>query len=430
VKRKIAVLTQHHDKRTDINSLLVNLSSSYDITLFSNFERRDSNFTTKIIKNNKRRVIDKLYLFAFILFGKLPYSKNTYLIIEKVKLNRLKGLKKIIKLIMLNIRVFTPNFMSSNFLAEKISHINQNDLSEFEHILFISDISDRFFASNAIRNHKSVFCYVYSWDHPCKNDFLPSNKIRYFVWNESVKLDLISLQGICGQDIYTVGSTQLCNLKKYINYNENNIISYDFDYIYYTCSVGEAVLAISEIELIILISKKLLNHNKNIKLVVRIYPFVENISIYNRLKDQDNIVIDDGYIVNKYDEYTNAKDRYNKIKNSLSIMHTGTTLGLEAAYFEKPVVFIALNNYNQLDDKIKNIVKKLELFTNQYQLEQYMKSKFENVILNINDIDVIIKKISHNKLDNKYSESISKLTKLESMDSISNNIVKVLSLNG
>jgi len=346
---------------------------------------------------------------------------------EKVKLNRVQGFKKIIRLIMLYIRVFTPNFISSNFLAKKISHINQNDLSEFKHIICISDISDKFFASNAIKNHNSVFCYVYSWDHPCKCDFLPSKNIKYFVWNESVKSDLISLQGVSEENIYKVGSTQLCNLKKYVDSSADNTNSYDFDYIYFTCSVGEAVLALSEIELLMLLSNKLLKYNKNAKLVIRIYPFVENLDIYNNLRKQDNVIIDDDYIVNNYDEYTNANDRYNKVKSSLAVMHLGTTLGLEATYLNTPVIFITLKNYQGLDANTQQIIEKLELFTNQYQLVQYMESQSENVIFNYNDIDSVFKKIYNKELDNSYNASISELTVLKDTNTIASNIIKALS---
>ena len=53
MKNKIAVLTQHHDKRADINSLLISLGSTYEITLFSDIKREDEHFKTKTIINNK-----------------------------------------------------------------------------------------------------------------------------------------------------------------------------------------------------------------------------------------------------------------------------------------------------------------------------------------------------------------------------------------
>jgi hypothetical protein len=119
-------------------------------------------------------------------------------------------------------------------------------------------------------------------------------------------------------------------------------------YILYPCSRGNFYYSVQEIELVSEMAKVIRKLDKNLKLVVRTYPNIEDASIMDGLRPYDNIIINDNFGIPQDRLYMSDADLEFKcqlIKNAAIVINFGTTMTLEAAYFDVPILQLNFDIY-------------------------------------------------------------------------------------
>ena len=130
------------------------------------------------------------------------------------------------------------------------------------------------------------------------------------------------------------------------------------------------------------------------KLVVRPYPHLNQCGVYDDLKKIENIIFDDQYKKKDYAiDYEEIYLKFKKIEESEYFIHSGSTIGLEACFFDTPSLIIT-----PPEDK-NNAIKSLYNFAFQYQNNKYLIASFpDNCISNAKDIERIIMFVPMTKL--------------------------------
>jgi len=251
--------------------------------------------------------------------------------------------------------------------------------------------------------------------------YAPTESFSYLVWNRGLKEDLELLHRIPSTAISIVGSTQLCYLKEYMT-SENTKSKIEGDYIYFGASCGRISMIKQELSFLISLSNKLEISNPTCKILFRPYPNVSDVSVYNELKDHTNIIFDeymnDGmYALDKEGFF----EKYSHIVNSLAVMHTGSTFGLESTYFKVPTFMYTFKDETSSDIsfhlKCSNAMK-------QHHLKKYLCIQSPNVINTKVELESIIEEIFSSNTDLLiYNEIVASQTPLFTLDSIKKRIL-------
>lgn len=397
LRNKIGFILNFIDFRNDIREIILRISNKKSVVIF--VKKKNLKLTNELFKENlnieirefheNELILNNIYKKIFNWFGIIAKSKKNFFLMKYfLIINEKFFLKKLKNIILFNISRFFPRFISyDTFLNLINSHYNEivADIGEF---FFITKVESDEFLSYLIKKKFKVTSYVYSWDHPAKHNSF-SKRINYLVWNDWIKDDLTYLQNIKKEKIKIIGSTQFCYIYDYIkNYNtQKPIINYD--YLYFGCAVGIPQIAKQEVEIIINLSKIIKKNNINLKILVRPYPVLENWSIYEKLNFYDNIVVEKDFRnINLSIKKDKILEKYNKIKFAAGFLHLGTTLGIEACFFDSPSIIIDFGyNFNNDFMNIKNTI-------HQYQNYKYViknnfnyfdnEKKFLNFIMSNN----------------------------------------------
>ena len=342
-KNKIGFFFNFIDFRNDIREIIFRISKKRSVVIF--VKKKNLELTKKLFKENidieirefyeNKLILNNIYKRIFNWFGIIPKSKKNFLLMKYfLIINEKVFLKKFKNVILFNLSRLFPKFISyDNYLNLISSHYNEIS-SDIEEFFFITKIESDQFLSYLIKRNFKVTSYVYSWDHPAKHNSF-SKKINYLVWNDWIRNDLTYLQNIKKEKIKIIGSSQFCYIYDYIkNFgHEKRLINYD--YLYFGCAVGIPKIAKQEVEIIINLSKILKKNNINLKILVRPYPVLENWSIYEKLNLYENVIVENDFRnINLSIKKDKILEKYNKIKFSAAFLHLGTTLGIEACFFD------------------------------------------------------------------------------------------------
>ena len=332
-------------------------------------------------------ILNKILERIFNWFGIIPKSKKNFFLMKYfLIINEKIFLKKLKNIILFNIIRFLPKFFSYDSFLNLIRSDFNEIVADIDKFFFITKIESNQFLSFLIKNNFKVISYVYSWDHPAKQNLF-SKRINYLAWNDWIANDLTCLQNIKKEKIKILGSTQFCFIHEYLkNYSDAKPLI-DYKYLYFGCAVGIPEIAKQEIEIIINLSKILKEKDCALKIVVRPYPVLRNWNLYNKLNFYENIIVEKDFrskdLLIKEDRIF---EKYNKIKFSSGFLHLGTTLGIEACFFDTPSILINFGyNFNNKLLNIKNAIQ-------QYQNEKYIiknnlnyfdnEKKFVNFLMN------------------------------------------------
>jgi hypothetical protein len=392
---KVGFVVDYFDFRSDIRKIIGQIGRTHQVVLFC----RQSDEATlrkyagagvevRIIREEKKSAANSLWKLLFVLFGKIPKSRRNFYLTELFRLNREENkVRKLKGRLLLELRRILPDWLGYDDFLGKIRYSGATAIGDIDRFFLFTDIYDHFLFARLLDEGKPLAVYVYSWDHPCK--FLRfSRRADYLVWGEKIREDLYQLQGIPPQRVKVAGATQFTYVAEFKRLDPAGLTRpYDFEYLYFACSVATPRLLAEEVAVIKELSGQLARLEPAVKLVVRPYPVLGNWQYYEPLRALPNVVFDDGYRSRDKSIKENAiGEKYEKIHFARGFFHMGTTLGLEACFTDTPSFII---NFRRLREQGGYV--SMYHFVHQYQNEKYLLlDGFANVIGDAGELETVI----------------------------------------
>jgi hypothetical protein len=422
MKKKLGVHLQTSIIRYDVIKFLQTLSQFYDIYILEKEvpEGRVENKLLLEFKTLKYKqsfsLTYKLLKFLYDYFGYIPLSVNNYKVVHYFAQSKVNSrLRRFLVHLKFQITLKMPKFFSyDNFLNSIQPQISMASI-QLDKLLLFTHIEDDQLLSFLLKSKTPLFIYLYSWDHSCKLKRLPKNA-NYFVWTQEVGEDLSYLNNISKAKIKCVGATQLALIKEFQNRKTLSTEVPKTRYILFAFSTMYDKLIEDEIRFLFFVLEIFNSQNWNIKILVRAYPNVKSNEIYDSLKKNDSFIFFDP-TGNKLNDWESISCKYHQIENALAFFHFGTTLGLEACFFETPVFLIDFYDFAiNLKDAIS-----LKKFVHQYQNDKYLNLlNSPNVIKNKGQLMKILKDLVEERdfYYKDYSIRIRQQFELKSMEEI------------
>ena len=291
------------------------------------------------------------------------------------------------------LRIITPKIFSSNFIAYILMHIK----GEFEKTIidYSPDLVINIEVFVPIQHpilrlkklHFKIYDLIYSWDNPFKFHFIPGLYDKYLVWNKFMGEDLNTLHKIANRKIVSIGGIQFDYLLGSVKKKE------DKEYYYFAFSCGYKA-AKQEIEFFKKIANRLYQINSERKIVARPYPNVIEPLVYDELMDCKNVIIekvDNGLLQD--DQSLSKKIR--SFDKMITFINIGTTMALEAAYFDIPIIqinFLPKDLVYSQDKKHRPL--DIDYIMKNDHLDKYLNiQKFENVVNSFDELARIFQRI-------------------------------------
>lgn len=416
----IGIVIHFFDFRNDVRELIhALLQDGHNVVVFYKADQRQQIMNHPIagaeyreIKEQYRSWRNRIWEYLFLFFKKIPKSRNNYFLMELFKITNSPLRKRIsISDAALWVQKLGINFIHYDTLLKNLKPTRKTDFSDIDKLFAFTEFPCDYLAARLVQDNIPFQVYVYSWDHPCKHTRF-SKFFKYITWSDATKDDLVHLQGIAEKNIRVIGSTQFVSIYNYIHEDKSKSSPYPYQYLYYCCAIGIRSLVVDEILVIIEILKLLERKYPQIKLVVRPYPLVGATEIYEDLKKYSNIVFDDEFMKNNR---RGSKDmlfaKFVAMENALAVLHTGSTIGLEASFLRSPSLLIDFGYSSKKGISLYN-------FIHQHQNDKYLTST-GNVVKSISDLDALISSEFSSINNVKVSEKFSAL----GIDSIINNML-------
>jgi hypothetical protein len=354
----------------------------------------------------------------YLLLGHIPVSRYNYYMTERIKMSNSGNEKwlKFVQLSLLSLSKFTPKIINYDQYLHGLSWLKSpvEIYPDIDVFLCFTEIYNDWIFSKLLEQHKPVWTYLYSWDHPCKMKTF-SKRTNYLVWNEALRKDLIDLQKIDAGQIHVWGATQFTYIEKFLRHKTSEIRNntYDFPYIYLGCATGYDTLATQEVKYCIEIAKQIKTVLPDWRLVLRPYPFQNNQTIYQPLRGLSNVIFDDSNsVINKLSTIQHAK----------AFFHFGTTMGYEASYFHPPSFLI--------DFVDKTTDKLLYGFVHQYQNDKYLNAGSDSLVIKSKtSLTEILKNLSAGKSEMYSNVQTRASTSLHSLSVLTEKLISLIDIN-
>ena len=312
----------------------------------------------------------------YMLRRKLPKSEGNFYLMERFKTSLLKTTAaRVQRKTILFLMKFTKQDYSYDAYLRDLSYSGRTPIAEVDHFLWFTEIANDELLARLIAENRSLFTYVYSWDHPCKHTRFTQHS-SYGVWNNGIANDLVELQGVPRSKIRTTGSSQFAYIHEYINRKSDEQFSrtYPFEYLYIGCAVGLPLIARQELELVARVARVAYELFPELKVVIRPYPLLRDWTLYTELKALPNVVFDDQYGANRQGLSVATDSIFEKIEkldNALAFFHLGTTMGLECCLLDTPSFIIDLPTDLTADGPSEGDLS-IYHFIHQYQNQKYL----------------------------------------------------------
>lgn len=420
--KKIGVLLDHYSFRADVRDFIDDIVQRENVVIFvSQTDRAVLPYESRSIERRstfKNRLLD--FLFDLIVITNVRRSDVINWRFRRLasKLSAVQYLK----VTCIYLIAYFPKFVSADTLIN-LYDVNKCDLSDVDVFLAFSDVKYPCLLARLKKEGIATSVYIYSWDHPSKLSYVPHEGVKYLVWNEALKDDLLCLHSVPCKNVSIVGSTQLSYLYEFLADIDGKSEG-EGQYIYFAAAWGREVMAKQELLMLERLSKFMREFFPDKYILFRPYPNIEDPRIYDLISFLPNIVVDNyqsesTYIFDK----ENIKDKYEKINAAAAVIHTGSTFGLEVVYFNTPCLIYTFRDDATFDDvgfhmKCSNALK-------QHHLNKYLVlDNMENVIANFEELyNVISLVFSRSKTLNSYNVEISKFLKLDSLDAVAEKII-------
>lgn len=425
---KLGIVIQHYDARNDVRDLVELLAREHDVVLFGAEEKlRDIKASCEMRAfRQQKRLSDRVWLQLFNLFGELPASRNNFLITELFKLSALSPFRRWIASTRLRLRMRLPSLMSFDFLLDRLAGCDSTPVEDIDRFLIITELSSPAFLARVLQAGIPVDAYVYSWDHACKHVTFSKRVDRWLVWHEGIAEDLVELQDLPRERIHVVGATQLAYIHEYLARTELRERRQQGRYIYYGCGVGVIEMARQEARLIGLLAETLRQVAPDVMLIVRPYPMLAETDFFMALRERPNVSFDEDYRQGRKDRSLTREAIFERLtlqEHALAFVHCGTTMGLEGAYFDAPVLFLALENLDYGIPSASDL--HLSKFIHQYHNERYMLAgTLPNVVTRAADLRVALVRVLDDPWGaRQYNAVLSQRLPLKPLDEIARALV-------
>ncbi len=389
---KIGVILDHISLRSDIRIFIEELGKDHQLCLFgykSELESLDGEFESRIFYSHSNLWNNFLKLIYYF-FGNLPSTKSEYKEYIERRLFKSESQKNIKKgLLKLKIRMLCPQLISFDTYI-KLRKTKNNKIDDIDVFISFTDINNEDIISDIIKQKKKLYTYVHSWDHIPKFHRFSRKHIHYITWNNNLKRDLIKIHQVSERNVSTLAASQFYFIKEYFINKKKNEDAIAEEYVYFPCSFGYPKVVKQELKIIEKLAEELSKIDSDIKLMVRSYPMLKDWGIYDDLKSIENIVFDDYERSKKI--ILNKNQHMNKchlIENAVAVFHVGTTIGLEASYFDTPVIYL---NIEDIDYGLsKNDPSHIFNSWNQYHLKTYFKfNTFKSVVCSLKELKEVL----------------------------------------
>ncbi|HUZ60766.1 MAG TPA: hypothetical protein VMU83_18490 [Hanamia sp.] len=347
---KIAFVVSFFDLRNDVRKVIEIISLNHKVVVFYKPADEEKILSHKIDNVEYRPILDRNRTLPnmireqlFLYFKILPQSRNNYFLMELFKISNLKNNKAIRrgKFVLYMQRVL-PRLMSYDQLLRILKPAARTEISDIRQFILFSEMVDDYFMSRLIKEKKKIKIYVYSWDHPFKHTRFPSYP-KYLCWSQGMKEDLIKMQGIPTSQITVIGASQFGYVYEFNKKLSEGLVqrTFPFEYVYFGCALGIRELVPSELTIVKQLAEITLKIRPDLKFVVRLYPQLENWMMYDEIRKVHNVVIDDGFRQKDLSiKADHIFEKFEKIHHSIAFLHLGTTMGLEACFFDTPSFII------------------------------------------------------------------------------------------
>lgn len=217
-------------------------------------------------------------------------------------------------------------------------------LKEFDVLVYMPvAVMDKRILFEAKRAGLKLVNWIYSWDNPMKDNEFLSDADRYLVWNEHNRDDVHRWHGVPRDRIEIVGPAQFDYL---FEIDLQAIPAPAEPYVLYACATGTDYRLQQEIEVILNIRKILDEVRPGLKLCVRPYPFRKTIEAYTPLRGVKGIeMLDFGTVEGGRVLITDevVRERVVQIQQAECFINFGSTIGLEAAFTDTPILQMNFN---------------------------------------------------------------------------------------
>lgn len=432
-RKRVGFIAAWEPSAIDVRELILALRQRYDVLIFSldNDEWfRQQNFEVRKLEQQNRSLSNSLWSYLFLLFGRIPVSKNNFFITGLYRISGQSGVRKIFLTLLLYFRVSTPNFLSFDFFIRRLKSKDGNNIDDIDLFFFITELPCKFFLSRLVKEKKPIVAYVHSWDHAPKHDTMSNLVDRYMVWNESLRQDLIDLQEIEPERIECVGSTQFSFIHRFLSQGTTRTTRrYSFDYFLFAFSTAEPRMVLQEVLLVEAIAEILQNIDTRARVIVRRYPMLRDDRLYRSLLGVDNIVFDDS-IDRKEDRLvmTEAEilTKLSIIEGARGVIHVGSTIGFESCYLDTPVLQIHHRGFDWLCPSSSRL--HLKNFIEAYQVKKYLLlESYPNVVNNLVELETAMRGCLERPEDYlAYNHAVRSQVSVQSLESVSHNICQAL----
>jgi len=425
-------IVQYYNDRDDLPELLAALENEWVVVLFARADdlaRIDTKLEKRVLPEPSKGLWNRLVNVMYSMAGNIPTSYRTFRFWHFRRMARAESsLVQFFRKAQLACRILSGGPFSFDRYLRTITLNRSVALDDIDIIFAMTDVYDVNVLAQITESDKPFLNYVYSWDHAGKYTRFSKKNTRYLVWHDGIKDDLTELHGIDAKNINVIGSTQLAILDDYIiNTDIADKPIQKEPYVYYAGTMGYPEATEQELRAVKFLAHVLKTVAPETKLLFRPYPNVKMISQYRELSnlknvELENIVISEGSVTFVRDR---PEDKYSKIEEAALFVHMGSTIGLEAAYLNTPVLYLVMDDFDY--GYPANSVHHIRNTFSQRHLEKYfLSSETSNVIRSSGDLAEVLKTgIENPKILMSYNKEITAAIPLASIQRIAARISEI-----
>jgi len=429
----LGLSVEHFDFRVDLHRFIEALAERVDVVIFT-----DRPFTQSVkglkevrLYRFRRSWLAGLAMRIFLVARRLPKSRNNFFLTELFGLTLLPAGRRRRGLFYLRLRRLVPWGIPVDAVLPWVGGGDETSLEGVDAFLHVTRIGSLPFLRRAQISGKPNAAYIYSWDHPCKHTTIPRRGLRaYFTWNRGLSEDMVALQGVDPALLHEVGATQLAPLMEYLATPAARQRLVAGDYVYYGCGTGTPDLVRQEVAVILQVAAALRAAAPQTTLLVRPYPNLSDWTCYDPLRREGNVQFDWFRKEGQGRELTPAQvfEKYNKIEHARAFVHLGTTMGWEACYFDRPVLFLAMDDFGTGPGG--GGILDLRRFIHQYHNDRYMiLSGHPNVVRRTADLEPALRGALEQPTEYlRYNQVVAGATPLRSLDEIADDLLQTLNV--
>lgn len=341
----------------------------------------------------------------FRYFGNIPKSRANYEVLTRFALENIRSpLRRLYaERIAHPLRMKMPTYVPYDRLLDRLRNDVTSGVEDVDAFLFFTHIGADGLLARALRLQRPVFCYVYSWDHPCKLSKF-SRRVNYLLWNQDLCDDLCELNDVPRTQAHSVGSTQLTLVNRWratvkppheearVNLRPR---------VLFLCATGYQPLVEQEIAFILHLRRLIDNLRVSLDVDVRTYPYARRQNAYAALHGIPGVTVlpattkclrSIGAVYEKYEQASRAR----------VALHFGSTIGLELVHTDCPVCIV---DYYSWCTSTAARRFPLSAFVHQYQNEKYLlRSGLPNVLKSDNELRSVLSEAGAGALPGRYAE--------------------------